>query len=212
MWNPPILRERLQDSRDSDSVTHPLVELVTTLVLLLCQGWRDQDDADAFRHDGALKLAVSTRSGIAAIQTPKHPKAIRHNAKQPCDLASQPTLSRMVRMLSTEQNQLVLKEALVRMAIARIRTALRGSRMQHMTIDIDSLPIAVEGHQLGSEYNGHYRERLFQPIIATVAETGDILDAELRPGNVHAALGAKDSILPPRLFTSMIGTCSGLRE
>jgi hypothetical protein len=45
------LAERLVDSRRPDLITHPLAELLNTSVLLLAQGWRDQDDADALRDD-----------------------------------------------------------------------------------------------------------------------------------------------------------------
>jgi len=189
-----FLGEHLEDTRNPRLITHPLVEMVATSLLLMCQGWRDQDDADALRHDGALRLAVSTRLGVAALQAREQQDCQRDDAAKPCGLASQPTLSRMVKMLSTQRNQRVLKDALVRMAGERIRREQGGRRMQHMTIDVDSLPIPVGGHQSGSEYNGHYRERIFHPIVASVAETGDILDAELRPGNVHTALGASDFI------------------
>lgn len=36
---------------------------------------------------------------------------------------------------------------------------------------------------------------MYHPIIAAVAETGDLLDARLRPGNAHTAAGALDFIL-----------------
>jgi hypothetical protein len=68
--------------------------------------------------------------------------------------------------------------------------------MAHVTVDVDSLPIEVEGHQPGSEYNGHYHARIYHPLVATIAETGDIIDARLRPGNAHTAAGDVEFILP----------------
>jgi hypothetical protein len=65
-----------------------------------------------------------------------------------------------------------------------------------MTIDVDSIPIDVYGHQPGSEYNAHYHGRIYHPLVALCAETGDILDAKLRPGKVHTAEGGLDFILP----------------
>src|SRR5512143_3016082 len=53
------LVERLHDPRDPALVTHSLSELLRTHILLLGQGWRDQDDADRLRHDSVLRLAVS---------------------------------------------------------------------------------------------------------------------------------------------------------
>jgi len=53
------LGEQLTDTRDEKRVVHSLRELVRTDLLLLAQGWRDRDDADALRKDAALRLAVS---------------------------------------------------------------------------------------------------------------------------------------------------------
>lgn len=61
--------------------------------------------------------------------------------------------------------------------------------MRHLTVDVDSLPIEVHGHQPFSEHNGHYHARIFHPLVASVAETGDMLDVWLRSGNVHTADG-----------------------
>src|ERR687883_1645391 len=36
---------------------------------------------------------------------------------------------------------------------------------------------------------------MYHPIIACAAETGDLLDARLRPGNAHTAEGALDFVL-----------------
>jgi hypothetical protein len=53
----------------------------------------------------------------------------------------------------------------------------------------------VHGHQPKAEWNGHYRARIYHPLITSIAETGDMLDARLRPGNVGTAEGALDVIL-----------------
>ena len=64
-----------------------------------------------------------------------------------------------------------------------------------MTLDVDSFPIEVDGHQPGAEYNGHYGGTIFHPLIATAAELGDILDVKLRPGTAHTAEGGLNFIL-----------------
>jgi len=38
-------------------VGETLASLIRTSLLLVAQGWRDHDDADALRHDPALRLA-----------------------------------------------------------------------------------------------------------------------------------------------------------
>jgi hypothetical protein len=187
---------RLADHRDPDLITHPLSELVTTSLLLLGQGWRDQDDADTLRHDPVLRLAVSERRGIAPLETRPREEGtpLAKNPSVPDGLASQPTLSRLVRMLSTPENRAVLRGALLECAARRLRAMRGGHRFRYLTIDIDSLPIEVHGHQPGSEYNGHYHTRIFHPLIASIAETGDLIDAQLRPGNAHTAEGGVEFI------------------
>ncbi len=69
--------------RKGDRVTYPLADLLRTSLLLLGQGWRDQDDADALRYDAGLRLAASGARGTTPLSDETH-------------LASQPTLSRLI--------------------------------------------------------------------------------------------------------------------
>src|SRR5690625_2422800 len=79
--------------------------------------------------------------------------------------------------------------------IPRGRTHNGGRQRKNPTLDVDSPPVEVHGHQPGSEWNGHYRRRIYHPLIASRAETGDLLDAVLRPGQVGTAEGGLDFIL-----------------
>jgi hypothetical protein len=192
------LKQRLEDPRRQELVTHPIEELLRTAVILLGQGWRDQDDADALRDDAALRMAVSNRRGISPLeQRPREEgKVLPRNPEVPDGLASQPTLSRLGRALSTETNREVLREAIFEVAARRMAAERKGHRERHLTIDVDSLPIEVHGHQPGSAYNGHYHARVFHPLVASVAGSGDLLDVRLREGNVHTAEGAVEFVLP----------------
>ena len=187
------LTDRLIDPRDQDLITHPLSELLHTSLLLLGQGWRDQDDADHLRDDPVMRLSVSTRRGVAPLKSPDEDSSA--DKKEPDGLASQPTLSRLTAALSSERNRSALRSSLLETASRRIRAMRGGSRPRLLTIDVDSIPINVYGHQPGSEYNGHYHARIYHPLVALCAETGDLLDAKLRPGNVHTAEGGLDFIL-----------------
>lgn len=192
------LVDRLHDSRDLDLITHPLAELLNTFLLLLGQGWGDQDDADRLRDDPAMRLAVSTRRSITPLDSPTRVDGTptTKNPPKPEGLASQPTLSRLVRNLSTQHNRSVLRQSLLETAARRIKTTRRGHRLRYVTVDIDSLPVEVHGHQPGSQYNGYYHARIYHPLVAGIAETGDLLDLRLRPGKVHTANGALGFILP----------------
>lgn len=186
IWD--YLHENLLDQRKPLFVTHPLRELVRTSVCMLAQGWRDQDDADTLRDDPVLRLAVSNRGGAS----PLLPAA----AFTPEGLASQPTLSRMVAALSLPENRRVLRHALLRTAAGRLRSLHGGRKLDHVTVDLDSLPLEVFGDQEGSAWNGHYHARVMHPLLASLGEEGDLLDVRLREGNVGTAEGALEFILP----------------
>ena len=178
----PWMVARLADPRAQDQVTYRLEELLRTVLVLFGQGWRDQDDADALRFDPAVRLAIAEARGTAAL----------------CDdyrLPSQPTMSRLLETLSQPANRRVLRDAVAELASRRLCAMRRGHRRREVTLDIDGLPIEVHGNQPGSAWNGHYHQRMYHPLVASVAETGDLLDARLRTGNVHTAEGALDFIL-----------------
>ena len=102
------LVERLVDPRDPDKITYPLADLLRTALLLLGQGWRDRDDADALRDDAGLRLAAGTARGTTPLGEESH-------------LASQPTLSRLIAVLSRPASRAVLHEAIAVLAGRRLR-------------------------------------------------------------------------------------------
>lgn len=181
-----FLRDRLQDPRKQDAITHPLGELLLTRVELLALGWQDQDDADLLRNDPALRLSVSDRRGDAPLRNdPEYEGAA--NPPVPQGLASQPTQSRLTKHLSTSHNQQVLTDGVFEQAARRMLRANGGRRYKRLTVDFDGFPVEVQGHQSGSAYNGYYATTVFHPLIAVCGETGDQLGVLLRKGNAHAA-------------------------
>ena len=107
----------------------------------------------------------------------------------------QPTLSRFTAIMSEPSNRSVLREAALELGARGARAERGGKRPRRLTLDVDSLPIEVHGHQAKAEWNGHYAARIYHPLVTSVAETGDMLDARLRAGNVGTADGALDVIL-----------------
>ena len=89
--------ERLIDPRDPHTITYPLADLLRTSLLLLGQGWRDQDDAERLRDDPSFRLANDSRRGTAALAADSV-------------LPSQPTLSRLLNTLSWQDNQEVVRQ------------------------------------------------------------------------------------------------------
>ncbi|MBU1345290.1 MAG: IS1380 family transposase [Proteobacteria bacterium] len=190
--------KRIDDPRNQDLITHPMEELILTSLLLLAQGWRDHDDADTLRDDPAMRLGVSTRSGLSPLESPTRVDGVptTKNPPDPEGLASQPTLSRLARVLSEGANRAVLHEAIFECAARRILASRRSHRMRYITLDVDSIPVEVHGQQPGSAYNGYYHARVYHPLVCNIAETGDLLGLWLREGNVHTADGAMGAIMP----------------
>jgi hypothetical protein len=178
----PWMVARLTDPRAQDQVTDGLAELLRTLLVLFGLGWRDQDDAGTLRFNPAVRLAIAETRGTAALSDDDH-------------LPSQPTLSRLLETLSQPANLAILRQAVGELAGRRLRAMRRDHRRREVTLDIDSLRIEVHGNQPGSAWNGHYHQRMHHPLVASVAETGDLLDARPRAGNAHTAEGALDFIL-----------------
>ena len=91
------LEENLIDDRRPGSVLHSTGNLLRKCLLLLCQGHRDQDDSDRLRHDPAIAAAAKSSGGPVPFDGGD-------------GLPSQPTLSRFVDQLSSEENLHVLKQ------------------------------------------------------------------------------------------------------
>jgi hypothetical protein len=174
--------QHLSDPRAPERITHPFVELVRTAVLLLAQGWSDQNDVTRLREDPALRLAVSGRRG----QRPLRPAA----GREPEGLCSQATLSRLMQDLGLESNLSGLGAVLLWSGEPRT-----GGRRREATLDLDSLPLEVFGHQPGAEWNGHYGMCCYHPLVVR-SDAGVFLGAKLRPGNVHTADGGLAFVLP----------------
>ena len=100
------LTSALIDPRRPELITHPLGELVRSRIYAMALGHRAQDDLDRLRDDPALRLAVSERSGDAALRRQDEVSRI------PDGLASRPTQSRLVEALSTADNLSALHNAL----------------------------------------------------------------------------------------------------
>ncbi|MFN8575133.1 MAG: IS1380 family transposase [Gemmatimonadaceae bacterium] len=184
------LAGQLDDPRRQEWIRYQLVELLRERLYALALGYSTQDDADRLAHDPAMKLAVWDRPGEQTL----HER-----------LASQPTQSRLVAMLtSTARNRAALRNSLGESCQRHLRATGGDHAARKVTIDIDSFPIAVHGQQPGAAYNGHYHETVYHPLVASYSVAGSydsmqegrrlgngFLHAILRQGQVHTAQGVK---------------------
>jgi hypothetical protein len=94
----------LHDPRDPRYVTHDLKGLICTTLVLIAQGWRAGQDVDRLRDDLAIRISASARRG--------------DQAADPV-LASQPTLPRLLAILTQDGNLQAIAEAIMTLAAAR---------------------------------------------------------------------------------------------
>ncbi len=185
------LADQLFDPRRPDRIRYQAVELIRERVYALAMGECHQDDLDRLAQDPAIKMASWDRPGEEVLNQ---------------RIASQPTQSRLISWLAEgKQNREALRSSLFDWLHRHLKsTGPSDRRVREATIDIDSFPIEVHGQQAGASYNGHYKEKMYHPLVASFAVGGDyastreglrlgngFLHAVLRQGNTHTAKGIK---------------------
>lgn len=137
------LEEQLLDPRDPSRIQHSLIIQLRTIVLQRAMGWSNLTDTAFFQDDPVGLLACSDSRSTTPLEV-----------RRP----SQPTLSRTIDLLDTEENRDAIRNGLLRLAIE------------------------VFGQQQGSHYNKYVSCRRYSPLIASIAETGDMVGGLLRQG------------------------------
>jgi hypothetical protein len=185
------LAEQLHDPRHPEKIRYTATELLRERLYALAMGSENQDDLDRLAHDPAMRMAVWDRPGEEVLQQ---------------RLASQPTQSRLIDWLAFSPNREALRHSLFDWTHRHLRsTGRQGDHaVMRATIDVDSFPIEVHGHQQGSSYNGYYRDTVYHPLVASFSVHGDydstrnghrlgngFMHAILRQGQVHTAQGIK---------------------
>ena len=67
---------------------------------------------------------------------------------------------------------------------------------QEVLLDIDTTYDPASANIEGANYNQHYGETGFSPLICTDSLTGDMIKASLRPGNTHCSKNAVPFLTP----------------
>lgn len=163
----------LDDPRDPDRIRYQQVELLRQHLYGLALGYAHQDDQDALAHDVGMKLAVWDRPGKRVLQE---------------RLASQPSDWRLVNRLCGKPQRRGLNEALPAWVSRHQKAAGRGRKVVGGTLDIDPFPIELHGVQQGGAWHGHYRRKMYYPIVAGFCAEGSYQSQRLGEGFVHAML------------------------
>lgn len=206
----PSLAAKLSDRRDKDRTRYQLVELLRERLYAMAQGYDAQDDVDELAHDPAVRLATWNRPGERVAEE---------------RAASQPTQSRLLTALGNDKANIeALRKTLADWSGRHLRATGNDHAARRITIDVDSFPIQAYGKQAGVKYNGHYREEVFHPIVASYTVGGDydgfqsglrlgqgFIHAVLRAGNVHTASGAKRFFLETARKAKQLGYVAEMR-
>ncbi|MBM3815366.1 MAG: IS1380 family transposase [Acidimicrobiia bacterium] len=160
----------LEDRRDPEQIDHSFAEMVRQRLFGILAGYEDCNDHDALRNDPAFKMV---------------------SGKAPNDetgLASQPTLSRFENAVSIA--------CLWRLHDFFLDDFIRSFKTPpaFLTLDIDAVDDPCHGQQQLALFHGFYDQYQYLPLVVSCAETKQILWPSLRPGSVHAALGADDDL------------------
>lgn len=159
----------LNEPRDAERLEQPLHVLVRQRFFGLLAGYEDCNDHDTLRGDPVFKLVCG--------RTPEQR-----------ELASQPTLSRF-------ENGVDIA-SLWRLHAFFIDDFIRSFERppRALTLDLDAWDDPCHGQQQLALFHGFYDQYQYLPLTFSCAETKQILWTALRPGNVHAALGADDDL------------------
>jgi len=182
------LAGKLFDPRNPEKIRYELGELLRERVYSLALGYATQDDVDRLAHDPAMRLACWDRQGEKVLDE---------------RLASQPTQSRLIDTLANFAGNLAaIRDALADWSERWLCSTGSDRRAASITVDVDSFFIACCGDQPGVEYNGHYQDAGYHPLVASFTVGGHydsskegqrlgsgFLHAVLRAGNVHTANG-----------------------
>jgi hypothetical protein len=159
----------LDDPRHADMVGHTFLEMTRSRVYGILADYVDQNDHDSLRSDPVFKL-IANRSPDAP------------------DLASQPTLSRFENAISIRSLKR-LRDVVIDQFIGSVPEPPR-----RLTFDIDAVDDPAHGEQQLVLFHGYFDQYQYFPSFITSADNDQVVALSLRPGAVHAALGADDDL------------------
>lgn len=152
-----------------------LLSMVRQRVFGILAGYEDCNDHDTLRNDPVFKLVAD-----------------RLPDGKP--LASQPTLSRFEN-LATPAVLRKLIDFNIATGIERLKQKHGGRLPASITLDLDATDDPTHGDQQLTLFHGYYGQYQYFPLIISEPTSKHVFVAWLRPGTVHASLGADDDLM-----------------
>jgi Transposase DDE domain group 1 len=183
------LAPQLPDPRAPKFIRHSVEALLTQEVYALLAGYPDHNDADDLRTDPLFQILAD----------------ISPDAAQP--LASGSTLARFAYAFTRRDAELPLAERPVLLEVRAAQTQrlkvlnrylvdlfvrTRPQAPAELILDVDATDDPTHGAQALSGYHGYFRQHQYLPLHVYEGHSGFPLAVWLRPGAIHASLGAVD--------------------
>ena len=155
--------------------THSVLQMLRQRLYGILAGYEDCNDHDTLRDDPVFKLVAD---------------------KLPEDdpLASQPTLSRFENTATPASLQKLI-DFNITTGIERLSQHHGGTLPACITLDLDATDDPTHGNQQLTLFHAYFGQYQYFPLIISEPTTRHIFLAWLRPGTMHAALGADDDLM-----------------
>ena len=155
--------------------THSLLAMLRQRLFGILAGYEDCNDHDTLRNDPVFKLVAGRCPDDDA-------------------LASQPTLSRFENLATPAVLQDII-DFTIATGIERLKQKHGGSLPASITLDLDATDDPTHGNQQLTLFHGYFGQYQYFPLILSEPTTKHVFVAWLRPGTVHASLGADDDLM-----------------
>jgi hypothetical protein len=154
---------------------HSVLQMLRQRLYGILADYEDCNDHDDLRDDPVFKLVAG---------------------KLPDDapLASQPTLCRFENALLIPALHKLL-DFLIATGIEHLKDKHGGTLPASLVLDLDATDDPTHGHQQLSLFHGYYDQHQYFPLVISEPTTRHVFLVWLRPGAVHAALGADDDLM-----------------
>jgi hypothetical protein len=173
-WNYTARMAQCLDDPNPDR-QHSLLSMLRQRFFGILAGYEDCNDHDTLRDDPVFKLVAG---------------------KLPEDeaLASQPTLCRFENLITPAVLQKLI-DFNIATGIERLKQKHGGRLPAALTLDLDATDDPTHGNQQLTLFHGYFGQYQYFPLIISEPTTKHVFVAWLRPGTVHAALGAEDDLM-----------------
>jgi hypothetical protein len=183
------LARRLPDPRSPKYIEHSVEAILTQEVYQLLAGYPDHNDAQDLRQDPLFQILaeVSPDAGNPLASGSTLARFQYAYTRRQAELPREDRPALLEQRAAQCQRIKIVNDYLVDLFIRTRRTP-----PAEVILDVDASDDPVHGHQPLSGYHGYYRQQQYLPLFVYDGATGFPLAAWLRPGTVHASLGAAD--------------------